>query len=489
MRSKFLLTCITLMCCMQINVQAQKTTILKSRMTGACFRIAANSSTMYINDSDVYVYSGYRTGAPKNTGTSIANTWTYSGKNDTLTRRRYDTLSTHNYYYYRDRTQNHYAGTNDNLDTSTLQTYDTTAHTWNNRAKTVYIYDGSNNVTFSAVQGWNSSTAAWHDSLVNWYIYDASNNMLVDTFKNLTNPTSNRLYINHYTSNVLDTAIVETWNTPASSFINNSKTVYFLNATHKSDSSISYTWSTSSSTWTLGNFQSVKHHYIYDGSGNNTIDSQWYWGTGMWNVSAININTYDASNYLVSDTSKQAFGGPLRNYYYYTIGYDASHNQTTCERYTWLTSSSTWRDTALYTNTYNSYNQLTSYTTQTMIGGTWVFTRIGGGGGYSDVKNAFYYSTYNDPTGVPVVNSNDGTLKLYPVPASNMLNIELTWDDAQSAVIAVYDMTGKLYTQWQTGNTNAYTHTFYLSQLPAGNYIMKVRGEKAQAAQPFVIIK
>src|SRR5579864_4462997 len=101
MRSKILL--LALLLSLPFMMTAQKTTILKSRMTAACYRTYSTSGPgLYIGDSDTYLYSGYKTGAVKNTGTVMANNWTYSGKYDTLNRRRYDTVSTYLHYYTRD---------------------------------------------------------------------------------------------------------------------------------------------------------------------------------------------------------------------------------------------------------------------------------------------------------------------------------------------------------------------------------------------------
>ncbi len=193
---------------------------------------------------------------------------------------------------------------------------------------------------------------------------------------------------------------------------------------------------------------------------------------------------------MASDTSRAYIGSGFASTSLYVNTYDGSGNETSSEKYSLV--STVWRDTALVTNTYDpTYHVLTSYQTQTKVGGTWVMTRTnnGFGGFYYDVWNKYYYEAYNDPTSVGTISTNNSSLKLYPVPANNSLNIELNSDNAQTSVLAIYDMTGKLWMQWQTENTANYKHTVYTSQLPAGNYIINVRSENGQTAQPFVIVR
>jgi len=483
MRSKILL--LALLLSLPFMMTAQKTTILKSRMTAACYRTYSTSGPgLYIGDSDTYLYSGYKTGAVKNTGTVIANNWTYSGKYDTLNRRRYDTVSTYLHYYNRDRTYNHYVGSNNNIDTSTYQTYDTVLIAYKNYSRNIYTFDANNNTLTNLTDYWVAS--AWRDSTEHLYTYDGGNNMLTDTSKNLGNSNNNNVTVYHYTSGTLDTSTSYNWSGGSYALTNNSRrTVYYLNTSSKPDSTVTYGWSTGSSTWNANN----KIHYIYSG-GNVTIDTNKSLFGGTWYVSTDNY-TYSGTN-MTSDTAKANIGTGFANTSLYVMTYDGSSNETSCEKYSLV--SAAWRDTALYTNTYNSYNQNTMYMTQTRLGGTsWGFSRTSNGfGGYNyDVMNLYYYSTYNDPTSVQPLGANNtnGNLKLYPVPANNMLNIDLSWNNTQSSVIAIYDMTGRLWMQWQAENTSNYKHTVYISQLPAGNYIVKVRGESDQAVQPFVIVR
>lgn len=343
MRSK--LFTLVLIMSLPLLTNAQKVTNPNTRLIGACYRTYSGTA-LYISDSDVYKYSGYNGGAPKNNGTVIANAWAFSGKYDTLIRRYFDSSTVpvvHNYYYYRDKTTDHYSGTNNSLDTSALQTYDTTAKVWNNKTRVVSTYDGSNNLKTALTQYWIAS--AWHDSTEHWYSYDGSNNLVADTSKNLGNAAQNRLTLYYYASSVLDSTVTMNWNTGMSMYVNNTKAAYFLNAGHKPDSTINYN-SFTAGVWGFTGFGGGKDHYIYDGSYNLMTDSQFYYNAGTWNFFILNKYTYSGTD-MVSDTLSEAFGGPFRYYNYWVNSYDGNHNELTSEKYTWLTSSSTWRDSAL----------------------------------------------------------------------------------------------------------------------------------------------
>ncbi|MBS1689976.1 MAG: T9SS type A sorting domain-containing protein, partial [Bacteroidetes bacterium] len=134
-------------------------------------------------------------------------------------------------------------------------------------------------------------------------------------------------------------------------------------------------------------------------------------------------------------------------------------------------------------NAYNSDNFVTTYTTTTWdtTASSWVQKN-------SDQQSRYYYEAY---TGLLVNNTNNINcdLSLYPSPASSYINIDLKWDNTQPCLLAIYDMNGKLYKQWQTTAGNSYHASVPVNQLPAGNYILEVQNDKGQTAKQFSIVR
>jgi hypothetical protein len=81
---------------------------------------------------------------------------------------------------------------------------------------------------------------------------------------------------------------------------------------------------------------------------------------------------------------------------------------------------------------------------------------------------------------------NTSTLKLYPVPASNQLNVNLGIASPANTHIEVYDVLGnKLFTQ--TVNTGASVVGVDVSSLSAGSYLLRIVGSSGQKTTKFTV--
>lgn len=115
----------------------------------------------------------------------------------------------------------------------------------------------------------------------------------------------------------------------------------------------------------------------------------------------------------------------------------------------------------------------------------------------SDGKPAFVwndnYETSFDAEYLPSsvageVNVQD--MKLYPNPAVNCLNMSFASLVNDQALVSVYDMAGRqLATQGTSIAKGANAVTISLQQLPAGNYLLKLKGSSTDLTAKFVIIK
>ena len=68
-------------------------------------------------------------------------------------------------------------------------------------------------------------------------------------------------------------------------------------------------------------------------------------------------------------------------------------------------------------------------------------------------------------------NTAEGTLKLYPNPATTYTNIYVDWNSAQSFKIVIYDMQYKSsLSTIEVKSRKNYQYALDVSKLPAGNY-------------------
>jgi len=166
----------------------------------------------------------------------------------------------------------------------------------------------------------------------------------------------------------------------------------------------------------------------------------------------------------------------------YTYTYDSKNNQTSSIYQQWDHVGSVWVNNQRTRTTYTSFNQPQIITNDEWNTGGSIWQPSTG-----DQQERLYYQSYST-TGVENVAHTDGTVNIYPSPASNVISIDLNWNNAQPSVIAIYDATGRIYRQWQVSSATTYHAQVPVSDMPAGNYFVKVIGGQSQLEKTITII-
>ena len=135
-----------------------------------------------------------------------------------------------------------------------------------------------------------------------------------------------------------------------------------------------------------------------------------------------------------------------------------------------------------YTYTYNTYGQMTESTGESWNPGVgWEFAN-------GDPQAFYYYELYTpSATSVKNVVNNGGDVNIYPVPAQNVLNIDLTWNVAQSATIALYDMSGRMINTLTAPKSTQYSGALSVSNLADGMYVIRIDGTQGQIVKQIVV--
>lgn len=226
----------------------------------------------------------------------------------------------------------------------------------------------------------------------------------------------------------------------------------------------------------IGAYSEGNYNLLLRLNSNGSTDNSF----GVNGISARSFNTFDAANRIDTLSNGDII---------------MSARTTGNNMYAWAKFSSmgvldtTIGDSGLVTITVNnSYDNVTSMaiddSNHVVIGGYYNTT-----GGYKIAMARFR-------SGVkpPVTNSVQHvtpmiSLELYPVPASNKLNIGISNASPASYKISIVDAAGHIVMQWQTSSSSVYRNTADISTLPAGHYWLHVNGLQGSVAKGFVIMR
>jgi len=103
------------------------------------------------------------------------------------------------------------------------------------------------------------------------------------------------------------------------------------------------------------------------------------------------------------------------------------------------------------------------------------------------VGHRYYYQTF--VTAVNNIATENGAAKVYPVPAQNEINLDITWNESQPFTITVVDMLGNIASKTEVPACQYYTTKQSVIELAAGNYIINVEGAKGRIVRMITVTK
>ena len=365
--------------------------------------------------------------------------------------------------------------------------YNTTTLAWDNKYKAVQTFDANNNIVDRLNQDWSTVTSSWVNTSHDIYTSDANNNMLSDIHQQWNTVTSSwdndhkDVFTYDGNHNQL-TDVYQAWNTVTSTWDNSTKTTNIYNAANKVTQTITQNWNGSTSSWD----NNTRTTYTYDANNNELtkVFQNWNGSTSSWDNSSMTTSTYGASNEKLTSI-QQTWNGSTTSWDNYKKALYSNFDPLNVTKpqmeidQNWNTSTSTWDNNKRYQYTYNSYGQYL-----TLIGDSW---NIGGfwQGASGDYSYRFHYEEY--ATDVKSLTAKGGEANVYPVPANNMLNIDLTWNEPQAFTVSIIDLQGRVSRQWQVAATTAYHKAIDVSQMPFGTYIIKIDGTKGQVVKQLIV--
>ncbi len=367
-------------------------------------------------------------------------------------------------------------------DNSTTWKFVDSSTGYENYLNYIQEFDANNNIISITYQYWSGST--WILSSKNLYTYNANNQVTTLTMQTWNGTSFSPVAQDVYSYNAAGKLYKDeynTWNGLTSVFDANSQKTYIYDATNtniinETDLNVAGTPA-----------YTDKYDYTYTATNKvlNTLHSTW--NGSAWVAVSMNTNSYDGSDNMTNKLYQHwdVLSGTFINDSLHIYTYAGNTMPQIDVLQTWNDTSNTWDNVMQFVNTYNSSNQLTSHT-----GTAWnvvgVFEHASG-----DPMASYYYGTY-DPSvaAVKSIANAGGDANIYPVPAQNMLHIDLNWTKAQTATIAIYNVQGSIVRQWDAPEATQYNSAVSLNNLAEGTYFVKITGaQQGQIVKQLVIAR
>jgi hypothetical protein len=344
----------------------------------------------------------------------------------------------------------------------------------------IETFDASNNLTSKIAKYWSGTS--WVLYTNNLYTYNTGNmltSMILQSWGGTSwVPVTQNVYTYSGTKLVKDK--LQLWNSatsafdqdlsqknyyydPASGLLTNETDINFVSGIPVNSAAIDYTYTLSNQLLTSTNSS---------------------WNGASWTPLTMNTNTYDTSGNIINklyqtyDNSTMTWTNNTLHVY---SNFTPHHDPQIDILQTWdTTAGGKWNNIMQFTNTYNTGNQLTSTT-----GESWNIAQLFEFAANDPMYN-YYYEKYS-AVAVKIVSNNNSAANIYPVPAQNMLHIDLNWKQAQAASIAIYDMTGRIVDQVEVAYCTQYSGALSVNHLASGTYMVKINGVQEQIVKQFVV--
>jgi hypothetical protein len=384
----------------------------------------------------------------------------------------------------------------DTLSQKILQTYDAagqmvtdTILNWNDSAQ-VYFYGWYDTITYNSIGlpltivawRWDTTLNMWVNYWIHESAYDASGRRL--EYVQLLWDTAAQTW---------DTSSVIYWTYDAAGQIsseyeistprigNGSAFLYSYDSIGRVDSTTILS-AADSLIWVAVGMET----YTYDSLSRLTALYQLIPDSNGWQNHQRRLYIYNSSSDMVVMLNQVLEPSGWTNWIRQLHSYDAYHHDTL--DITQDTSAGQWINSSRYQAAYDSYGLITwSATTawDTAGGGSWVPNLEGD-------MYFYYYQLYTPDTtittGIATVEAQ-ADLRIYPVPATDMLSLDVRWQEAQAATATIYDATGRKYNEWPLPNTLSYHGYVPLSMVAPGTYILEIKGSCGSISRSFDVMR
>ncbi len=356
------------------------------------------------------------------------------------------------------------------FDNSYTYIYNSSISAYDNRLYRRQTFDNSDNVTSLTYSSWHTLTSAWKDSARYVYDYITGTSKINTTIFQLyqggslwvQHDQSSLTYNGNFVTNVSSLSYDADFQYDGNNNIisiedkvfdhltgtlnNNLHKTYTYNSQNEAVTFTLQNWDKTSSSW----INTEYWEYTYT---NNQLTSalQYSWSGGMWTLYAKHVYAYVNATDKKSETvlTWDANSKTFSNYSYQLWSYNSRGLIETITDYHWNNNTGNWQS-------------------------------------ISGDQQVRYYYEYYAPTSVASIKSNNA-LRLYPVPATSSINLDMKWKDAHSFYVTVYNIAGQPVMQLNEQPALSYSKQVDVRTLPVGNYIVRCTNGTESAEGKFII--
>ena len=352
--------------------------------------------------------------------------------------------------------------------------------TWSDFSRYSTYYNAAGNDTLSVSEDWNSTTSSWTPTDRFITTYDMAGNAIKEINQNWNTATSAWTNYNldsfAYDANHNETyQLQQNWSAYHNSWYNFSQASFIYSATSAEQDVKSQNYDTLSNTW-----KNDYHAHYYYNTSDQVIAATTQNGSG---VSWINS---DSASYTLLD----AAGLPLNTLsFVWTSGaWNPDYRITTTNAGAgspFVAVFEQWNGTAYVNNSrstsyYNSYNKPTAIYTEHWTGSTWAINA-------SDNAKRYYYDLITTGVNNVAAGTPDIQVYLYPIPASEKINLAVHCAHPQQCTGTICDALGRQVAQW-TGKAGEFaTREISVAALPAGQYYLRLQGNAECLTKTFTV--
>lgn len=341
-----------------------------------------------------------------------------------------------------------------NLETHTMQEWSTSAMDWNNTSKMLYFYNGDNTLDTTITQTWDMGMGTWANTTMIVNDYDINGDLLIattfgwDGVGSWTNVSRN---IYSYAGGNMEADMQQMWEGFTNAWINSYRRLYTYDANKNILTDIYTYWNPNFNSWI--NWSKLTNTYTSRNDIETRLNQTWDMSANNWLNDSMSVYTHDTS-----------------------------HNNTMQINQVWNTTTNLFRNMHRYNRAYNNRGQMTTEMRQRWnIGGFW--ENLAG-----DTYARYHYQTYTlDVKDAAQAVAN--AVKVYPVPAASVLNINMNWKQPQTFKVSIVDANGRLIRQWAETATAEYHKSVPVGEIPAGNYFLNIQGESEKSVTQFTIAR
>lgn len=365
--------------------------------------------------------------------------------------------------------------------TTLHQNWDAVGNTWKNYYRYSYTYDGLNQLTGTLSEKWNVNV--WKNVDRNTYVF--TNNLKTkhqwDTWDDNNNAWKN-FYKYDYTYNSggkCETETYSTWNVNTNAWQTHQLKTFTYNNALQETSVLQKTWQNNA--WK--NYSRFTRNYSNTGQFESALSEQWT--NNAW----VNVfrydNTFDAQDRLSVENTRMwdNVSNAWKNYREVHYGYDNNGNMLSLtEKTPDANNNAIMHNKRLEEYTYNSSNKMTSETWKTwnLTQQVWQLTA-------NDNHYRYYYESYN--TTAVHQNKLPGTVKAYPNPASDVLQIDVQLEQPAALTLMVFDIAGRKRMQLTYPAAARHHDRLDVNSLSTGIYQVVMRTQDGQHTEKISIVR